>query len=302
MDQLPEAVDQGIPANYVETRDKFSVEPVETGEKFLVVGDASDTVETREKFSILPPVITDEKLPVDGSMTTPVETREKFTLDPTDINEKMTVDGDTLARIDSGERFFDDDQTVIDSLGSLLSPKSSHSSFKDKWKPLQLISPVRKKSDSRKRSLAIDIALKEESRRGPQYSYKALLVGSDARLNILTAAKLRGKNQEYKDRRLEKYKEIILEQVRDCTQVLIKEMRSAQIRPEARYLWAYVDILEEYGSADDRNHATPVEKLDERFFNALEAILDDNLVANLYRPAFISSSKEDTIWAGPAEQ
>lgn len=274
-EQQPESDNQRMGAVYVETKEKFTVDPVETGEKFIADGNVLDVVETREKFSILPAVITEEKF---GIVDTPVETREKFLANPIDASEKVTVYGE---------------ESITDEM-DLLTPKySNNSSIKDKWKPLRLISPAHKKSDSQKRSLAIDSALREEYRRRQQYDYKALIIGSESRLHILTAAKTRDKKREYTSQELSKYQEVVLKNVRKYTHMLIKEMHREQINPEARYLWAYVDLIEEYYYDDDGNCSAPVEELDARFFGALEAVLQDPLIADLIKRC--SSEQEGVL-------
>ncbi|KAK8876984.1 GNA-3 g protein alpha subunit GNA-3 [Apiospora arundinis] len=265
-------------------------------------------VEPNDKFIHFPPE--DEgKIVVE-----PVETQEKFITSPTaspeNTNEKYYVNGGTPVSLESNDKFPDDASespfTPTSSRpGSWLAPARSNSvmSAKSKWK---LLRKRREKSEDQKRSLAIDSALKEDYRKErQQQQYKALLFGSDSRLHILTAAKMLDKSKSYTSQELYDYRIMILKLVRKFTHKLIREMRQQQVNTHARYLWAYVEVLESYytGGINDIDTGLP-DELDERFYSALENILQDPHIASMVKPspsATLAKELKDLSWPRAAE-
>ncbi|KAL3421933.1 guanine nucleotide-binding protein alpha-3 subunit [Phlyctema vagabunda] len=311
-EQRPELNQSSMETPYVETRGGLRPELVETQEKFITDDNVLDRVETREKFSLLPPVVTGDKFTADNNVLNSVETRDKFSiLPPVITGDKFTTDGIIDTPVEMREKFvtdemaespyssITDDSTLVSSFGSMLSPTwTNNSTIKDKWKPLKLISPTREKSESQKRSLAIDSALKEEHRRKQRHAYRALLLGSESRLHILTAAKMRDKKMAYTRQELENYRAAILKHVVDLVHVLMKEIRRVQVNPQARYLWAYVELIEGYYYDYAENPRALIEP-DEKFFSALESVLQDPHVTDLVR--WSSSPGQDGIWPRSAQ-
>ncbi|KAK8023741.1 hypothetical protein PG993_011807 [Apiospora rasikravindrae] len=285
---------------------RYSVlSPVINGDKFVAEPIPEQVqVEPNDKFILFPRDEDDGKIVVDS-----VETQEKFITTPTDTNEKYFVNA-TPTSLESSDRFTDDMSespfTPTSSRpGSWLAPARSNSvmSAKSKWK---LLRKRREKSEDQKRSLAIDSALKEDYRKErQQQQYKALLFGSDSRLHILTAAKMLDKSKSYTSQELYDYRTQILKLVRRYTHKLIREMRQQQVNTHARYLWAYVEVLESYynGGINDVDTGLP-DELDERFYSALENILQDPHIASMVKPspsATIAKEPKDSSWPRAAE-
>ncbi|KAK8102413.1 hypothetical protein PG984_015559 [Apiospora sp. TS-2023a] len=284
---------------------RYSVlSPVINGDKFIAEPIPEQVqVEPNDKFILFPRDEDDGKIVVD-----PVETQEKFITSPTEDNEKYFV-GATPTSMESSDRFTDDTVSPFTPTssrpGSWLAPARSNSvmSAKSKWK---LLRKRREKSEDQKRSLAIDSALKEDYRKErQQQQYKALLFGSDSRLHILTAAKMLDKTKSYTSQELYDYRTMILKLVRKFTHKLIREMRQQQVNTHARYLWAYVEVLESYynGGINDVDTGLP-DELDERFYSALENILQDPHIASMVKPspsATLAKEPKDTSWPRAAE-
>lgn len=285
---------------------RYSVlSPVINGDKFIAEPIPEQAqVEPNDKFILFPRDEDDGKIVVES-----VETQEKFITSPTEANDKYFV-GATPTSMESSDRFTDDTSespfTPTSSRpGSWLAPARSNSvmSAKSKWK---LLRKRREKSEDQKRSLAIDSALKEDYRKErQQQQYKALLFGSDSRLHILTAAKMLDKTKSYTSQELYDYRTLILKLVRKYTHKLIREMRQQQVNTHARYLWAYVEVLESYynGGINDVDTGLP-DELDERFYSALENILQDPHIAGMVKPspsATLVKESKDTSWPRAAE-
>ncbi|KAK7973213.1 hypothetical protein PG988_007347 [Apiospora saccharicola] len=284
---------------------RYSVlSPVINGDKFIAEPIPEQVqVEPNDKFILFPRDEDDGKIVVDS-----VETQEKFITSHTEDNEKYFV-GATPTSMESSDRFTDDTVSPFTPTssrpGSWLAPARSNSvmSAKSKWK---LLRKRREKSEDQKRSLAIDSALKEDYRKErQQQQYKALLFGSDSRLHILTAAKMLDKTKSYTSQELYDYRTMILKLVRKFTHKLIREMRQQQVNTHARYLWAYVEVLESYynGGINDVDTGLP-DELDERFYSALENILQDPHIASMVKPspsATLAKEPKDTSWPRAAE-
>ncbi|KAK7946250.1 uncharacterized protein PG986_010571 [Apiospora aurea] len=259
---------------------RYSVlSPVINGDKFVAEPIPEQVqVEPNDKFILFPRDEDDGKIVVDS-----VETQEKFITTPTDTNEKYIVSGATPTSLESSDRFTDDMPE---------SPFTPTSSRPGSW-----LAPARSNSV---------IALKEDYRKErQQQQYKALLFGSDSRLHILTAAKMLDKSRSYTSQELYDYRTTILKLVRRYTHKLIREMRQQQVNTHARYLWAYVEVLESYynGGINDVDTGLP-DELDERFYSALENILQDPHIASMVKPspsATIAKEPKDSSWPRAAE-
>ncbi|KAK8099030.1 uncharacterized protein PG998_012271 [Apiospora kogelbergensis] len=288
--------------------------PVQNGESSAVASNTNGIIGNGVRYSALSPVLNGDKFiaePIQEEQAE-VEPNDKFIIFPREEEEdgKIVVDPYLVDGTPTSDKFPDDSSerssTPTSSRpGSWLAPARTNSvmSAKSKWK---LLRKRREKSEDQKRSLAIDSALKEDYRKErQQQQYKALLFGSDSRLHILTAAKMLDKSKSWTSQELYDYRIMILKLVRKFTHKLIREMRQQQVNTHARYLWAYVEVLESYytGGINDIDTGLP-DELDERFYSALENILQDPHIASMVKPspsATLAKEVKDISWPRAAE-
>ncbi|KAF7531569.1 hypothetical protein G7054_g8723 [Neopestalotiopsis clavispora] len=318
----------------VETHDKFSVipptpttdekevvagssrGPVETREKFSIISSGRDgrygasssssaPVETREKFSVSTLPLVDEKM-VSGPNETPVETRDKFSVDPVDSpmdnSGKVLVDWSSMTPVDPQDKYtvtspsdsINSDSTLAATFRTM-SLREQNPSLKSKWLRRGLSSASSEKSEPQKRSRAIDHDLKKEKKKKRQNEYKILLLGSESRSYLLSAAH-RKDQKKLSEQDLIDYRNVIISNMAKCIHALVQQMRVAELRKDSRYLWAYVELIEEY-LPDNGGNSWPARELDDRFYEALQTIVDDSLVSDLIRK---SSFDKRAHWPGPA--
>ncbi|KAI4599997.1 Guanine nucleotide-binding protein alpha-2 subunit [Pestalotiopsis sp. 9143b] len=314
----------------VETHDKFSVlPPTITDEKEVVAGPSGTPVETREKFSVMSPALSEEKYPASSSSNTPIETREKFSILPTPVDGKILsgtpvetkekfsvdprdspmdsgkvlVDWSSMTPVDPQDKFTvespsspsNSDATLAGSLRTM-SLKEYNPSLRSKWLRRGLSSASSEKSEVQKRSRAIDHDLKKEKKKKKQNEYKILLLGSESRSYLLSAAH-RKDEKKFMHQDLMEYRPVILSNMAKCIHALVQQMRNAELRKDSRYLWAYVELIEEY-LPDNGGNSWPARELDDRFYDALKTIVSDSLVSDLVRK---SSFDKKAHWPGPAK-
>ncbi|ETS76652.1 hypothetical protein PFICI_12039 [Pestalotiopsis fici W106-1] len=289
----------------VETREKFSIIPSGKDARYRGSGSGSTSVETREKFSIstLPQV--DEKM-VSGPSQIPVETRDKFSVDPVHSpmdSGKVLVDWSALTPIDPQDKFTVTSpsssiasDTTLASTFRTMSLKEQNPSLKSKWLRRGLSSASSGGSEPQKRSRAIDQDLKKEKKKKKQNEYKILLLGSESRSYLLSAAH-RKEQKKLSEQDLLDYRIVIMSNMAKCIHALVEQMRIAEVRKDSRYLWAYVELIEEY-LPDHGINTWPARELDERFYEALQTIVSDSLVSDLIQK---SSFDKRAHWPGPAK-
>ncbi|ORY70231.1 guanine nucleotide-binding protein alpha-3 subunit [Pseudomassariella vexata] len=144
------------------------------------------------------------------------------------------------------------------------------------------MAPTKKSDSLNKKSLSIDRSIRDEAKRKPR-EFQALVLGSESRLDILAAAKLKG-GKSYTSDELNSYKRLVIKILTECARAIVQEIRRLKIDPEAKYFWRYVELIDGYCNGLELSTKTYWE-LDPAFVNALESILQNPRVSGLLEPS-----------------